>query len=138
MKIATESNTRQEMGVRMISIMTFGERLRNARSTAQMSQSDLTRMSGVPKTMLSRYENDHILPSITTLRKLAVALGMNESSLIDETAGVCETLQARLAERGVSIANSEDATRLGNVIADMVAAHDPTVLFLSGTESREA
>jgi len=118
--------------------MTFGERLRNARSAARMSQSDLTRMSGVPKTMLSRYENDHILPSITTLRKLAVALGMNESSLIDETAGVCEALQARLTERGVFIANSDDATRLGNVIADLVAADDPSVIFLGGREARQA
>ena len=135
--IAAEPNKRQEMGARMIT-MTFGERLRNARSTARMSQSDLTRMSGVPKTMLSRYENDHILPSITTLRKLAVALGMNESSLIDETAGVCEALQARLTERGVFIANSDDATRLGNVIADLVAAHDPSVIFLGGREARQA
>jgi transcriptional regulator with XRE-family HTH domain len=118
--------------------MTFGERLRSARSSAQMSQSDLMRLSGVPKTMLSRYENDHILPSITTLRKLALALGLNESALIDETASVCEALQAQLAERGISIANSEEATHLGNVIADMVDADEPSVRFLSGGESREA
>jgi transcriptional regulator with XRE-family HTH domain len=135
--IVAEPNERWEMGANMTT-MTFGERLRNARSTARMSQSDLTRMSGVPKTMLSRYENDHILPSITTLRKLAVALGMNESSLIDETAGICEALQARLAERGVAITSSEDASRLGGVIADMVDAHDPSVIFLSERESREA
>jgi transcriptional regulator with XRE-family HTH domain len=118
--------------------MTFGERLRSARSSAQMSQSDLMRLSGIPKTMLSRYENDHILPSITTLRKLAVALGMNESTLIDETAGVGESLQAQLTERGVTIANSEDATRLADVIADMVDAHDPSVRFLGPSETREA
>ena len=70
MKIAVESNIPQEKGAKMTAMtMTFGERLRSARSTAQMSQSDLMRLSGVPKTMLSRYENDHILPSITTLRK---------------------------------------------------------------------
>ncbi|HLW18518.1 MAG TPA: helix-turn-helix transcriptional regulator [Actinomycetota bacterium] len=126
------------MGVRMTTMtMTFGERLRNARSTARMSQSDLTRMSGVPKTMLSRYENDHILPSITTLRKLALALGMNESSLIDETSGVCEALQARLTERGISIANTDEANRLGSVIADMVDAHEPSVLFLD-EQARQA
>jgi len=96
------------------------------------------RLSGIPKTMLSRYENDHILPSITTLRKLAIALGMNESMLIDETAGVGETLQAQLTERGVTIANSEDAARLAHVIADMVDAHDPSVGFLEPKATREA
>jgi len=129
--------SRRETGAKMMT-MTFGERLRSARSSAQMSQSDLMRLSGVPKTMLSRYENDHILPSITTLRKLATALGMNESTLINETAGVCESLQAQLTERGVTIANSEDATRLGDVIADMVDASDPSVRFLAETETREA
>ena len=54
---------------------TFGSRLRDARDKAQLSQSDLSRSSGIPKTMLSRYENDHILPSVTTLRKLSTALG---------------------------------------------------------------
>jgi transcriptional regulator with XRE-family HTH domain len=81
--------------------MTFGERLRDARSKAQVSQSDLARTSGVPKTMLSRYENDHILPSITTLKKLALALGVPESSLLADNVDAVDIFAGALAARGV-------------------------------------
>jgi len=114
--------------------MTFGERLRVARSNARMSQADLTRLCGVPKTMLSRYENDHILPSIGTLRKLALALNISEAGLLGDRRDLAESFEGALSARGVSMETVDDATRLADVIADMVDASDTRVDFLTEEE----
>src|SRR6476659_571726 len=52
----------------------FGNRLREARLSAGLSQSELEELSGIPKARLSRYENGHVEPSIQTLNRLARAL----------------------------------------------------------------
>lgn len=110
--------------------MSFGERLRNARVSAGMSQSELTRHCGVPKTMLSRYENDHILPSIATLAKLAVALKQSSSALMGEGGQVADRFAAALFARGITMQDEGDATRLAGVVADMVDGGDKLVAFL--------
>ena len=58
-------------------------RLRDARRKANLSQSALARVCGIPKTMISRYENGHIDPSIATLLTLAAGLGAKPSELLD-------------------------------------------------------
>jgi transcriptional regulator with XRE-family HTH domain len=115
---------------RKASTKTFGERLRDARDKAQVSQSDLSRTSGVPKTMLSRYENDHILPSVTTLRKLSYALGESVSALVGNGPSIIHTFAAVLGHRGIVIGNEDDAQQLAIVIADLVDAHDDRLHFL--------
>ena len=112
------------------SVKTFGERLRDARDKAQVSQSELSRSSGVPKTMLSRYENDHILPSVTTLRKLSYALGESVSALVGNGPSIIHTFAAVLGHRGIVIGNEDDAEALALVIADLVDAHDVRLDFL--------
>lgn len=112
------------------SAKTFGERLRDARDKAQVSQSELSRSSGVPKTMLSRYENDHILPSVTTLRKLSYALGESVSSLVGNGPSILHTFAAVLGHRGIVIGNEDDAEHLALVIADLVDVHDDRLHFL--------
>jgi transcriptional regulator with XRE-family HTH domain len=115
--------------------MTFGQRLRGERAKVKMSQSELTRLSGVPKTMVSRYENDHILPSISTLEKLARALRIGTSVLLsdgDDDVTFTEALRAR----GFELQSSEQAARLAHVIADLAAEGDSRVSFLRlATES---
>lgn len=93
-----------------------------------MSQAQLTRLSGVPKTMLSRYENDHILPSISTLQKLATALGVGEAVLLGE-GEASATFEGELGRRGITMKGG-DALTLANVVADMVDQHDSRVGFL--------
>lgn len=89
----------------------LGKRLREARLNAGFSQSKLAAASGVPKTRLSRYENDHIIPSITTLRKIARALKVTEGSLIGDERRGEDALLAALRERGIALtaANVETA-----------------------------
>ena len=115
---------------RKASAKTFGERLRDARGKAHVSQSELSHSSGVPKTMLSRYENDHILPSVTTLRKLSVALGESVSALVGNGPSILHTFAAVLGHRGIVMGSEDDAQQLAIVIADLVDAGDDRLHFL--------
>jgi len=80
--------------------------------------------------MLSRYENDHILPSVATLHKLADALGMSVSALVGDGSNVLQAFADALDDLGINIQSDAEAERLGNVVADMVEEHDDHVSFL--------
>ena len=101
---------------------TFGQRLREARVSANLSQSELAVISGIPKARLSRYENGHVAPSIQTLERLASALGVSEASLLGDQRSILEGFFSVLDERGVRIATPEQGARLANALADMLQA----------------
>ena len=98
----------------------FGVRLRAARAKAGLSQADLERLCGVPKTRLSRYENDHILPSLGTLRKIAAALSVSEANLLGTRVGSAEEFLGVLEDRGITFASPEQGARMANAVADLV------------------
>ena len=101
---------------------TFGQRLRATRVKAGYSQSDLEEISGIPKARLSRYENGHVAPSIQTLERLARALQVSEASLLGDDRALMEEFFGVLTARGVRIGTSEQATALGNAVADIARA----------------
>src|SRR6266702_6999274 len=105
----------------------FGRRLRQVRTKAGLSQSALEGRSGIPKARLSRYENGHVLPSIETLGRLAAALGVSESSLLGEQRALFEEFGSVLFQRGIRLYSSEQATRLGHAVADIVDTLGPGV-----------
>jgi len=100
----------------------FGNRLRETRVTAGLSQSELEELSGIPKARLSRYENGHVEPSIQTLARLARALNVSEASLLGDQRAILEDFFSVLYDRGVRIATSEQGVRLAHAVADMVEA----------------
>jgi len=100
----------------------FGNRLREARIGAGLSQSELEELSGIPKARLSRYENGHVEPSIQTLARLARALNVSEASLLGDQRAILEGFFDVLSSRGVRIETSEQGTLLANAVADMVQA----------------
>jgi transcriptional regulator with XRE-family HTH domain len=101
---------------------TFGQRLRETRVGAGMSQSDLEEISGIPKARLSRYENGHVAPSIQTLERLSKALKVSEASLLGDQRAMLEAFFNVLYERGVRITSNEQAALLGNAVADLARA----------------
>jgi transcriptional regulator with XRE-family HTH domain len=101
---------------------TFGERLRETRVRAGLSQSDLEEISGIPKARLSRYENGHVAPSIQTLERLAAALNVSEASLLGDPRAILEEFFAVLEVRGVRITTSEQGRALANAVAEMYLA----------------
>lgn len=56
--------------------MDIGTRIRELRVAGRLSQSDIEKRSGFPRTFLSRLENNHATPSLTTLERLSRALGV--------------------------------------------------------------
>jgi transcriptional regulator with XRE-family HTH domain len=118
--------------------MTFGERLRDARVKSGYSQADLTKRSGVPKTMLSRYENDHILPSISTLGRLAAALEIHSSALLGNGSAISFALTDGLRDRGIVLGSEEQAKQLADVVGDMVDVHDDRVGFLGEARAQQS
>jgi transcriptional regulator with XRE-family HTH domain len=100
----------------------FGNRLRESRVAAGLSQSELEELSGIPKARLSRYENGHVEPSIQTLARLSKALNVSEASLLGDERAAMEEFFNILSVRGVAISSKDQAQRLGQAFADMVKA----------------
>ena len=88
----------------------FGQRLREARIAAGLSQSELEDISGIPKARLSRYENGHVEPSIQTLARLSRALNVSEASLLGDQRAILEDFFTVLHERGVRITSSDQGS----------------------------
>jgi transcriptional regulator with XRE-family HTH domain len=99
---------------------TFGQRLRQVRLNAGLSQSGLEERSGIPKARLSRYENGHVLPSIETLGRLATALQVSEASLLGDQREVLEGFYNVLFQRGVRLFSTDQAAKLANAVADIL------------------
>jgi transcriptional regulator with XRE-family HTH domain len=107
--------------------LTLGNRLREARHAAHMSQGDLSARSGIPKPTLSRYENDHVSPSLTTLERLAGALEVTESSLLGEKPTPEEVFTSTLASYGVTFADVEEAEQMAAVVARTLSPSERAV-----------
>jgi transcriptional regulator with XRE-family HTH domain len=56
--------------------MVIGERLKVLRQHKGLSQGDVEKRSGLLRCYISRVENGHTVPSVETLGKLALALGV--------------------------------------------------------------
>ena len=66
-------------------IASIGERIQRARKVAELSLNALAEASGVSKGYISQLENGGAVnPSIDTLKKIAVALGLTPQDLLEE------------------------------------------------------
>src|SRR5579859_6723807 len=54
--------------------MVIGDRLRELREVEMLSQGDIEKRTGLLRCYISRVENNHTVPSVDTLEKLARAL----------------------------------------------------------------
>jgi transcriptional regulator with XRE-family HTH domain len=54
--------------------MIIGDRLRELREKKKLSQSDIEKRTGLVRPYISRVENNHSVPNIETLQKMARAL----------------------------------------------------------------
>jgi len=56
--------------------MVIGDKLRALREQKKLSQGDIEKQTGLLRCYVSRVENNHTVPSLDTLEKLARALGV--------------------------------------------------------------
>lgn len=66
-----------------VSILNVGEKIRKERLQKQIKQIELAKKVGISNTFLSDIEKGRGRPSIDTLKKIAEALEINCSELID-------------------------------------------------------
>lgn len=64
--------------------MTFGEKIKNARITLNLSQAELASITGISERSLYTYEQLNTMPRKNNLRKLADALHVSVTYLMDE------------------------------------------------------
>ena len=57
-------------------VIDIGSRLRKLRKVNELSQNNLERRSGLPRTYISRVESGHVVPTLATLKRWAPALGV--------------------------------------------------------------
>jgi len=76
----------KERTVRMLTVATTGEKVREARRRAMLTQGELAEKSGVGITSIVRIERDQLAtaPRVSTLRKLAKGLGVDPRELLDD------------------------------------------------------
>lgn len=64
--------------------LTFGERVKSRRTILGMTQVDLAEKIGIHRPDLSDIENGKHSPTLETVEKVAKALGVPPSSLVDD------------------------------------------------------
>jgi transcriptional regulator with XRE-family HTH domain len=66
-----------------LSVVYIGKNLKDARFRAGLTQAELAEKAGTTQTTVARIERDAVQPEVTTIRKLAAALGVTISDLLD-------------------------------------------------------
>lgn len=61
----------------------FGKQLKNFRITADLTQEELAELSGLHRNYIGGLERGERNPTITSLKKLAKALGLSLSKLLE-------------------------------------------------------
>lgn len=64
--------------------MTFGEKVKGARLALNLSQTELSKMTGISERSLYTYEQLGTIPRMSNVKKLAEALNVTSSYLLDE------------------------------------------------------
>ena len=67
-----------------ITVVTFGERVREERRRRLMTQDMLAATAGISQKQLSKIENDEVDPRLSTIRKIAQALDVEPSDLTSD------------------------------------------------------
>lgn len=68
--------------------MTFGEKLKEARQKATLSQEELAQKINVSRSAVAKWETDKGLPDITNLKQISAVLNVSIDHLLDEGASL--------------------------------------------------
>ena len=64
--------------------MTFGEKLREARKKANLSQEEFARKAGVSRSAVAKWESDRGMPDVENLKVIASLLNISLDYLLDD------------------------------------------------------
>jgi transcriptional regulator with XRE-family HTH domain len=111
--------------------MVIGDRLRELRETKSLSQGDIEKRTGLLRCYISRVENGHTVPAVSTLEKIARALEVPMYRLFHE--GEVEASLRKLkpvdnAEWGSKGRDASYLSKLSKFLAKM-DAHEQSLLL---------
>ena len=66
--------------------MIIGDRLRALREEKNLSQGDIEKRTGLIRCYVSRVENNHTIPAIETLEKMASLINSSEARIVAQKA----------------------------------------------------
>jgi transcriptional regulator with XRE-family HTH domain len=118
--------------------MTIGQRFRKIRKQKRLTQRDIQRATGLLVQYISRVENDRVTPSVDTLTKMAVALGVPLYRLFYNCGGVLpakvrQELRAQLAPPAAPLPRDRYTTGVLR-LAPRIEKHDRRILLLAAMQ----
>lgn len=98
----------------------LGEKLRETRKAKGLSQAKLGELAGVAGPTIARYESNQMEPSADVLMKIAQALDVSMSSLLDVDLSVEEDESTIVAARiSVKILDNPTLQKIAELLNDM-------------------
>jgi DNA-binding XRE family transcriptional regulator len=82
-KVSREQANTKELA-KMQAVVYIGDRLKNLRTRRALTQRELAERAGISTNALNRLELDKAEPHMSTLRKLARALDIDPTELVEE------------------------------------------------------
>jgi transcriptional regulator with XRE-family HTH domain len=68
--------------IQIMEVMKIGAQVKRVRERALLTQEELANRAGIGLTTLNRIENNRAEPHFRTIRKLAIALGVDPAELL--------------------------------------------------------
>lgn len=68
--------------------MTLGEKLKEARKRAGLSQGQLSEKLGISRSAVAKWETDKGIPDVDNLKAISELLGMSIDNLLNESEGI--------------------------------------------------
>jgi transcriptional regulator with XRE-family HTH domain len=119
--------------------MVIDDRLKELREAKELSQDDIEKRTGLLRCYISRVENNHTVPAVDTLGKLAGALEVPMYQLFH--AGTASPDVQKLSGRMTTIGSNRERRRLHFSLGESSRPDDiwrPQPAFRSSTESFQA
>ena len=102
--------------------MTIGERIRHVRQLRNLTQKQLGELSGIAEPTIRRYELGKLNPKYETLKKIASALQVTASYLVDGRRRLGDMMKHWLSDKSAHIDMSIDSELLD--ILELFAKED--------------
>lgn len=114
--------------------MTFGEKIRQARIALNLSQSELAAKTGISERSLYTYEQTGTMPRSGNMKKIAEALNVSVSYLLDED----ESNQHKHMDQDMFLANVKHAFGYRGAKEATEILNKASALFAGGELNDEA
>lgn len=98
------------------------EKIREARKRKGLTQEQLSKMLGVQRSVISKYETGLIVPSIPQLQKIAAALDVSVSSLLYDHA-IDFNIENKKKSEGIAPEEFEKLQKLIQSLADVLPTY---------------